>query len=172
MRLQSRAERLLLGQRARCKRICTLGCVEPEKVRALFVYRNCPALNFITDCFYVYIFLLFFIFAARLLRWECNERIGTQPNQQQQQQLWSQRSDSGTACDLLHQALREAWQIQHHTAGQRGGGRRRMRKRRWDGPKGAQPIPPSAAPSVCHIPLLCISSGEQKQQAMQKQMLR
>lgn len=28
------------------------------------------------------------------------------------------------------------------------------------------------APSVCHIPLLCISSGEQKQQAMQKQMLR
>ncbi|KAI9548043.1 hypothetical protein NQZ68_013061 [Dissostichus eleginoides] len=30
--------------------------------------------------------------------------------------------------------------------------------------------PPAA--SVCHIPLLCISSGEQKQQAMQKQMLR
>lgn len=28
------------------------------------------------------------------------------------------------------------------------------------------------APSVCHILLLCISSGEQKQQAMQKQMLR
>lgn len=28
------------------------------------------------------------------------------------------------------------------------------------------------APSVGHIPLLCISSGEQKQQAMQKQMLR
>lgn len=28
------------------------------------------------------------------------------------------------------------------------------------------------APSVCHIPLLCIPSGEQKQQAMQKQMLR
>lgn len=117
----------LLGQQTCSKQICMLVRIKPEEVRAhcLFTTPSYPQLFF---------FLLLLVVITKLC--VCNEWITTQ--QQQQQHLWSQWSDPGTASDLLHQALREAWQIQHHTGGQWGGG---GGWRSRAGAEGAQPIP-------------------------------
>jgi len=126
-----------------------LGHAKPGEVRALFVYHTIQPL-FCRSL----VFLLFFVSLLLFWIWECNEWITAQNQQQQQQQwqqqLWSQWSDPGTVSDLLHQALREAWQIQHHTGGQRGGGG----WRRWAGPKGLSQSPCSIClphPSSLHI---------------------
>lgn len=89
------------------------------------------------------------LFSPPVVIFERNEWVTTKHHQQQQQQLRSQWSDPGTASDLLHQALMEAWQIQHHMGGQRGGG-----QRRWAGPKGLSQSPCSIClphPSPLHI---------------------
>lgn len=89
------------------------------------------------------------LFSPLVVIFERNEWITTKHHQQQQQQLRSQWSDPGTASDLLHQALMEAWQIQHHMGGQGGGG-----QRRWAGPKGLSQSPCSIClphPSPLHI---------------------
>lgn len=89
------------------------------------------------------------LFSPPVVIFERNEWVTTKHHQQQQQQLRSQWSDPGTASDLLHQALMEAWQIQHHMGGQGGGG-----QRRWAGPKGLSQSPCSIClphPSPLHI---------------------
>lgn len=89
------------------------------------------------------------LFSPPVVIFERNEWVTTKHHQQQQQQLRSQWSDPRTASDLLHQALMEAWQIQHHMGGQGGGG-----QRRWAGPKGLSQSPCSIClphPSPLHI---------------------
>ena len=115
--------------------------VKPAEVGAMFV--PCTIL-----CWF---FPWRFFSISLLLFWSCvcNEWITTQ-------QLWSQWSDPGTASDLLHQAVREAWQIQHHMGGRWGigGGGGRRSKRSRAGPKGPSQSPCSIClphPSPLHI---------------------
>ena len=135
----------LSGQQTCSKQICMLVRIKPGEVRALFVSRVRPSAPPCCLFFSCCVFVSLLLFWSRM----CNEWITAQHQQQQQQQLWSQWSDPGTASDLLHQALREAWQIQHHTSGRRGGGGRRSRA----GPKGAQPIP------LLHLSATSLSSA-------------
>lgn len=83
---------------------------------------------------------------------ECSEWITTQ-----NQQLCSQWSDPGTVSDLLHQALREAWQIQRYASRQRGG---------WGrgggevGRRGAKPIPVLFLSATSFSPLHILQRAE------------